>query len=51
MLFNSNSALTRTWVRLVQNGTYTRDQIPNIGNLREAVNSVLDAEQPEQEVL
>ncbi len=41
-MFNKDSGLVLTWVRLVQNGTYSKELIPNIGNLREVVISVLD---------
>jgi hypothetical protein len=43
MNFTENSGLVKTWVNLVKGGTYTREQIPNLFNLREVVAGVLDA--------
>ncbi|XCH79073.1 MAG: hypothetical protein WHF31_16395 [Candidatus Dehalobacter alkaniphilus] len=40
-MFNTNSGLVKTWVSLIRKGIYTTDDIPNIGNLREVVISVL----------
>ena len=42
MTFTKDSGLVKTWVNLVQNGTYTRDQVPNLFNLREVVYGILD---------
>lgn len=42
MIFNENSGLVLTWVRLVKSGQYKKEQVPNIGNLREVVCKVLD---------
>lgn len=42
MTFNRNSGLVKVWVKLVQNGTYTRDQVPEMYNLREVVYEILD---------
>ena len=44
MMFDENSQLVKTWVRLVKAGTYTRDDVPNLSNLREVVGNVLDKE-------
>lgn len=43
-MFNENSVLVRTWVSLVKNSNsgYTRQQVPNLSNLREIVFGVLD---------
>lgn len=41
-MFTENSGLVKTWVSLVKQGVYTREQIPNLSNLREVVISVLD---------
>lgn len=41
-MFNETSILVRTWVRLVQEGTYTREQVPRLSNLRDTVYMVLD---------
>lgn len=35
MKFDENSGLVKTWVRLVESGQYSKEQVPNIGNLRE----------------
>jgi len=42
MTFTKNSGLVKVWARQVQSGTYTRDQVPNMFNLREVVYEVLD---------
>lgn len=44
-MFNENSLVVKVWVKNVKSGTYEREQVPNIGNLRKVVYSVLDAEQ------
>lgn len=41
-MFKKDSQLVKTWVRLINDGTYTRDQVPRLSNLQEAVWSVLD---------
>lgn len=41
-MFNENSVIVKTWGSLVVAGTYTRDQVPNLSNLREVVYTVLD---------
>lgn len=43
-MFNEGSGLVQTWVRLIKGGTYTKEQVPNIGNLREVVYAILDRE-------
>ena len=43
-MFNKDSQLVKTWVRLVREGAYKREQVPALGNLREVVWSVLDEE-------
>ncbi len=42
MNFNENSGLVKTWVRLVESGQYSKEQVPNIGNLREVVYKILE---------
>lgn len=42
--FEENSIIVRTWVSLVTEKKYTRQQVPNLGNLREVVYSILDKE-------
>lgn len=41
-MFKKDSQLVKTWVRLINDGTYTRDQVPRLSNLQEVVWSVLD---------
>ena len=41
-MFNESSVIVKTWVSLVMSGTYTQEQVPNLGNLREVVKKVLD---------
>lgn len=41
MQFNGKTGLGRVWVDLVRAGTYTEEQVPNIGNLREVVHNEL----------
>lgn len=43
-MFNENSAIVSTWVKLVRNGTYALDQVPTLFNLKEVVASVLSVE-------
>lgn len=45
MTFTKDSGLVKVWVRLVQNGTYTREQVPALYNLREVVYEVLDEQE------
>ena len=41
-MFNENSGLVLVWVRLIENGTYTIDQVPNLSNLKEMAQIVLN---------
>lgn len=46
-MFTTESALVQIWARNVKtdknlNGNYTREQVPNLSNLREMVYAVLD---------
>ena len=43
-MFNENSGLVKIWVRNVQSGSYTREQVPNLSNLREVVWGILNAQ-------
>ena len=43
-MFDKNSQLVRAWARLISEGVYTREQVPNLSNLREMVGEVLDGE-------
>jgi hypothetical protein len=45
MTFTKDSGLVKVWVRLVQNGTYTREKVPVLYNLREVVYEVLDEQE------
>lgn len=42
MIFTEDSALVKIWFSAVMCGVYTREQIPNLLNLREVVNAKLD---------
>lgn len=42
MIFDKNSGLVKMWVNLVQNGTYSKDQIPKMFNLQDIVNEILN---------
>ena len=49
-MFTIKSALVQIWARNVKteknpNALYTREQVPNLSNLREMVYAVLDAEE------
>ena len=41
-MFTENSALVQMWARNVEEGKYTREQVPKISNLQEMVYLVLD---------
>lgn len=43
-MFNENSIIVKTWVDLVQNGTYNKESVPNISNLQEIVFKILETE-------
>lgn len=42
MTFTKDSALVKIWFSAVLGGVYTRAQIPNLFNLQEVVNELLD---------
>lgn len=42
-MFNENSYIVKVWVKNVKSGRYTREQIPDLSNLREIVSMILDA--------
>jgi len=44
-MFTTESALVKLWVRYIKEGKYTREQVPNLSNLRECVYAVLNEEQ------
>ena len=43
-MFTINSALVQIWKRAVESGSYTREQVPALSNLREMVLQELDLE-------
>lgn len=43
-MFNEESQIVKTWVRLIKEGAYTKEQIPKLSNLRDVVNQVLEVE-------
>lgn len=43
-MFNENSGLVQVWVRLIKQGLYTINNVPNLSNLREVVSSILNNE-------
>ena len=47
MTFNKESGLVKLWVKMVQDGTYTREQVPKMFNLQEVVADVLDEQAAE----
>lgn len=42
-MFNENSGLVKIWVRNVQDGTVTREQVPKLSNLQEVIYVILDS--------
>lgn len=40
-MFNEKSIVVRVWINNVNEGLYTKDEVPNLSNLREIVLSVL----------
>lgn len=41
-MFNQDSGLVKMWVEAVHTGDKTREQVPNLSNLRVIVYGVLD---------
>lgn len=41
-MFNENSYIVKVWVKNVTSGKYTKEQVPNISNLREIVYNLTD---------
>ena len=41
-MFTENSQLVQTWVRLIKAERYTKDQVPNISNLKEMVDKAVE---------
>lgn len=44
-MFNENSIVVKVWIRNVKEGSYTREQVPELSNLRDMVLSVLGPEE------
>ena len=40
-MFNRDSVVVKIWVKLIQEGKYFADQIPDLSNLREEVKAAL----------
>lgn len=47
-MFSEASGLVKTWVSLVKNGTYKKEQVPKLFNLREVVYRILEKEREEK---
>ena len=47
LMFNENSGLAKTWANLVKQGLYTLDQVPNLSNLREIVQKMVEGGESE----
>ena len=41
-MFTTSSALVQLWARYIKEGKYTREQVPNLSNLRECVYQVAE---------
>ena len=48
-MFNENSGLVQVWVRLIQNGTYSLNHVPNLSNLKDVVNSIINTQEEDNE--
>lgn len=44
-MFNENSIVVKVWVKNIKEGSYTREQVPELSNLRDMVLSVLGPEE------
>lgn len=42
-MFNEHSIVAYTWAKLVKDGTYTMDRVPNLANLKEIVAGMVAA--------
>jgi len=47
--FTEDSGLVKVWVRLIEQGKKTLDQVPKIYNLREVVEEVLNSHKTDEE--
>lgn len=43
-MFDENSGLVKIWVGLIEKGTYTLEQVPELSNLKTVVGQVLGGE-------
>lgn len=41
-MFNESSGLVRIWVNLINAGSYTVEQVPNISNLVSVVKNIIE---------
>lgn len=41
-MFGENSAVVKSWVRLIKAGTYSLEDVPELSNLKEVVSGVLE---------
>ena len=48
-MFKKDSVIVKSWVKLIQEGRYTLDDVPNISNLKEVVQEVLDEQEGGEE--
>lgn len=44
-MFTKDSVMVKYWVRLIQLGTFSMEQVPALSNLQETVASALDENQ------
>jgi hypothetical protein len=44
-MFSENSIVVKVWVKNVKEGSYTREQVPELSNLRDVVLDVLGPEE------
>lgn len=44
-MFNENSGLVQIWKRLIETHTYTIEQVPNISNLKDMVQKILELDE------
>lgn len=43
-MFDKNSCLVRIWADLIKNGTYKKEDVPDLYDLKEAVEMVMEEE-------
>ena len=41
-MFNKNSGLVKVWVSLIIAGTYKKEQVPKLDNLKEVVTEIMN---------